>query len=290
MLLGFSNSETLDLYIPGFAVICIGGPCLYYSTMVIGVQLWPARPATVTSILTSANDMSTAVFLVFEVINLYTGLPSSKFFFIYLCIPGLLLMFTLFLWPTVDEAAANPVEAARVRRASLDLGSQTNAQRMRNAFRTLRRVRMSHPRPSQQAPTPPETRTGGANDDSDVDSAESVKKTPPRVVLTQKKLVKVRSTRSRRGSSALDGPLRINSRGALLMPDWDPSSTAPLDSSESSSSYETEFYDVDELKSKKERRKSLASSLTRLDIKQVVAEIEQPKDIVYVEERKKSVK
>jgi len=119
LLLGLAEPD-VDLYIPGFALICIGGPCVYFSALVMGAHLWPQRPATITSILSSAVDTSTGVFLVFEVINLYTGLKSSTFFFIYLIGPLVLFVLAVLLWPSVNEVEDDPVLAARVRRNSFD--------------------------------------------------------------------------------------------------------------------------------------------------------------------------
>jgi hypothetical protein len=151
LLLGLSDSRELDLYIPGFALLCAGGPCIYFAALVMGARLWPERPATITAVLTSANDTSTGVFLVFEVINLYTNLDSSTFFFIYLVAPLLVFLLALLLWPDADDAEAHPVAAARERRASMESARESARLSLDERFEhASSSLRMS---PVRRAPT-----------------------------------------------------------------------------------------------------------------------------------------
>jgi hypothetical protein len=94
------------MYMPGFIALCVGGPSVFFATLRLA-DLWPARPSLVTSVLSSAFDTSTAIFLLYELLNSATGLSSSNFFLAYLSVPAVFLLLALFGWPRRRSATTD---------------------------------------------------------------------------------------------------------------------------------------------------------------------------------------
>lgn len=98
-----------DGYIPGYLFLALGGPFVFISSFQLS-NTFPTRSGLILSLLTGAFDASSALFLIFRLVNEKTdgGFSIQKFFSIYLVVPVLILLVQIFLMP--DTSYKTPGE------------------------------------------------------------------------------------------------------------------------------------------------------------------------------------
>ncbi|EED19076.1 MFS transporter Fmp42, putative [Talaromyces stipitatus ATCC 10500] len=140
LLLAIASRIHFDAYIPGYLFLALGGPFVFISSFQLS-NAFPSRSGLILSLLTGAFDASSALFLIFRLINEKTDgmFTVQKFFTIYLIVPVFILLAELFIMPgtsyktagelvlqaeqaivaeandTVDESLPEPDEAERQR-------------------------------------------------------------------------------------------------------------------------------------------------------------------------------
>ncbi|RAO65222.1 uncharacterized protein BHQ10_001234 [Talaromyces amestolkiae] len=140
VLLAVASKIPFDVYIPGYLFLALGGPFVFISSFQLS-NAFPSRSGLILSLLTGAFDASSALFLVFRIINEKTEgtFTVQKFFTIYLVVPVFILLAELFVMPgasyktagelvlqaeqvivaeandTIDESLPEPDEAERQR-------------------------------------------------------------------------------------------------------------------------------------------------------------------------------
>ncbi|KAL4801976.1 major facilitator superfamily domain-containing protein [Aspergillus unguis] len=106
LLLALADYIPFDVYIPGYLLLALGGPFIFISSFQLS-NTFPARSGLILSALTGAFDASSAVFLIFRVINEKTnGFSSQNFFSIYLAIPVFILIAQLSIMPKTSYKTA----------------------------------------------------------------------------------------------------------------------------------------------------------------------------------------
>eukprot|EP01135_Chromosphaera_perkinsii_P011768 Nk52_evm14s2496 gene=Nk52_evmTU14s2496 len=99
-------SNSLDLYIPGFVSLAIGGPFIFISLLHL-CNLFPKYSGLIMGLSTGAFDASSSVFAVFA--ELYeVGISLKELFLGYMFIAGIVLIVSLFLMP--DHQYGHAVE------------------------------------------------------------------------------------------------------------------------------------------------------------------------------------
>ncbi|KAL1964556.1 hypothetical protein VTN77DRAFT_6853 [Rasamsonia byssochlamydoides] len=107
LLLAFAAHLPFDGYIPGYLFLALGGPFVFISSFHLS-NSFPTRSGLILSVLTGAFDASSAIFLVFHLINEKTNGSFSiqKFFSIYLIVPFFILLVEIFLMPGASYKTA----------------------------------------------------------------------------------------------------------------------------------------------------------------------------------------
>ncbi|KAL4878296.1 major facilitator superfamily domain-containing protein [Aspergillus karnatakaensis] len=107
LLLTLANRIPTDVYIPGYLLLALGGPFIFIPSFQLS-NTFPARSGLILSALTGAFDASSALFLIFRIINERTdgSFSSQKFFSIYLLIPVLILLAQLTVMPKTSYKTA----------------------------------------------------------------------------------------------------------------------------------------------------------------------------------------
>ncbi|KAL5334866.1 major facilitator superfamily domain-containing protein [Aspergillus crustosus] len=107
LLLALANRIPTDVYIPSYLLLALGGPFIFIPSFQLS-NTFPARSGLILSALTGAFDASSALFLIFRVINEKTqgSFSSQKFFSIYLVIPILILVAQLTIMPNTSYKTA----------------------------------------------------------------------------------------------------------------------------------------------------------------------------------------
>lgn len=139
-LLAVASKAPFDAYIPGYLCLALGGPFVFISSFHLS-NAFPSRSDLILSFLTGAFDASSALFLIFRIINEKTDgkFTVQRFFTVYLVVPVFILLAEIFLMPkasyktagelvlqaeqvivaeindTVDETLPGPNEAERQR-------------------------------------------------------------------------------------------------------------------------------------------------------------------------------
>ncbi|EEA26704.1 hypothetical protein TMatcc_005012 [Talaromyces marneffei ATCC 18224] len=140
ILLAIASKIPFDAYITGYLFLALGGPFVFISSFQLS-NAFPSRAGLILSLLTGAFDASSALFLIFRIINEKTEgvFTVQRFFTIYLIVPVFILLAELFVMPgtsyktagelvlqaeqvmvaeandTVDESLPEPDEAERQR-------------------------------------------------------------------------------------------------------------------------------------------------------------------------------
>ncbi|KAJ5389079.1 Protein FMP42 [Penicillium cataractarum] len=105
----FALAEQLpfDGYIPGYLLLSLGGPFVFISSFQLS-NTFPKRSGLILSMLTGAFDASSALFLIFRLLNEATdGLVSTRTFFLaYLIVPVFILAVQLTIMPSTSYKTA----------------------------------------------------------------------------------------------------------------------------------------------------------------------------------------
>ncbi|KAL4897503.1 major facilitator superfamily domain-containing protein [Aspergillus ambiguus] len=107
LLFGLASRLPFDAYIPGYLFLSLGGPFVFISSFHLS-NTFPARSGLILSLLTGAFDASSAIFLLFRLINEAThgGFTTPTFFAIYLLVPLFILTAQLSLMPATSYKTA----------------------------------------------------------------------------------------------------------------------------------------------------------------------------------------
>lgn len=101
----FALAERLpfDGYIPGYLLLSLGGPFVFISSFQLS-NTFPKRSGLILSMLTGAFDASSALFLIFRLLNEATdGLVSTRTFFLtYLIVPVFIIAVQLTVMPSTS--------------------------------------------------------------------------------------------------------------------------------------------------------------------------------------------
>lgn len=106
-LFAFSRSLPFDGYMPGYLFLALGGPFVFISSFQLS-NTFPTRSGLILSMLTGAFDASSALFLVFRILNETTagGFSVKTFFTIYLIVPLFILIVQILLMPSTSYKTA----------------------------------------------------------------------------------------------------------------------------------------------------------------------------------------
>ncbi|KAL5361322.1 major facilitator superfamily domain-containing protein [Aspergillus floccosus] len=107
LLFGLATRFPFDAYIPGYLFLSLGGPFIFISSFHLS-NTFPARSGLILSLLTGAFDASSALFLIFRLVNEATHgeFTTSIFFSIYLLVPFFILAAQLSLMPATSYKTA----------------------------------------------------------------------------------------------------------------------------------------------------------------------------------------
>ncbi|KAL2812156.1 major facilitator superfamily domain-containing protein [Aspergillus granulosus] len=107
LLLALANRLPFDAYVLGYLLLALGGPFIFISSFHLS-NTFPTRSGLILSSLTGAFDASSALFLIFRVINDKThgSFSSEKFFSAYLLIPLFILLAQITVMPNTSYKTA----------------------------------------------------------------------------------------------------------------------------------------------------------------------------------------
>ncbi|KAL6235686.1 major facilitator superfamily domain-containing protein [Aspergillus navahoensis] len=107
LLLALAKRLPLDAYVPGYLLLALGGPFIFISSFQLS-NTFPARSGLILSALTGAFDASSALFLIFRIINERTNgfFSSQKFFMVYLVVPIFILIAQWSIMPKTSYKTA----------------------------------------------------------------------------------------------------------------------------------------------------------------------------------------
>ncbi|KAL4901730.1 hypothetical protein BDW74DRAFT_159421 [Aspergillus multicolor] len=107
LLLALANRLPFDAYVPGYLLLALGGPFIFISSFQLS-NTFPARSGLILSALTGAFDASSALFLIFRIINGKTdgSFSSQKFFSVYLVVPVLIVIAQFSVMPKTSYKTA----------------------------------------------------------------------------------------------------------------------------------------------------------------------------------------
>ncbi|KAI9721388.1 MAG: hypothetical protein M1828_005137 [Chrysothrix sp. TS-e1954] len=110
-----SAGPRVDLYIPGYLFLALGGPFVFISSFQLS-NAFPTRSGLILALLTGAFDTSSAVFLVYRLVYEWTsGRATLKVFFLgYLVVPVGVLLAQGLLMPGTSYKTAGELLATKV--------------------------------------------------------------------------------------------------------------------------------------------------------------------------------
>ncbi|KAJ9271082.1 hypothetical protein DTO212C5_2740 [Paecilomyces variotii] len=122
-LFAFSQNLPFDGYMPGYLFLALGGPFVFISSFHLS-NTFPTRSGLILSMLTGAFDASSALFLIFRILNESTaGSFSVKTFFtLYLVVPLFILAAEIFLMPSTSYKTAGEL----VQQAQGEIAAEVN--------------------------------------------------------------------------------------------------------------------------------------------------------------------
>lgn len=99
-LVGFASSFTsgVDIYIPSFMLLAIGGPFVFMSTFQLS-QAFPKYSSTIMSMMSCGFDASSITFFIFKSIHDGTGAKVDTLFYAFLGVVALVLVYGVTLMP-----------------------------------------------------------------------------------------------------------------------------------------------------------------------------------------------
>jgi hypothetical protein len=147
LLFGLSSSIGFDGYIPGYFFLSLGGPFIFISSFHLS-NTFPARSGLILSMLTGAFDASSALFLIFRLINENTNgrFTTGRFFLTYLVVPLFILVAQLTVMPVTSYKTAGELvqqAEAEINADAYDsvddgIGDPNEGERQRNDRRVQR--------------------------------------------------------------------------------------------------------------------------------------------------------
>ncbi|PYH91103.1 MFS general substrate transporter [Aspergillus ellipticus CBS 707.79] len=125
LLFGLAPKLSFDAYLPGYLFLSLGGPFIFISSFHLS-NTFPTRSGLILSMLTGAFDASSALFLIFRLLNEKTGgaLTSGRFFLAYLVVPILIFVAQLTIMPTTSYKTAGEL----VQEAQIHLAEEASDQ------------------------------------------------------------------------------------------------------------------------------------------------------------------
>lgn len=102
-LLAAASGSSVDLWIPGYLALALGGPFIFISSYQFS-NAFPKHSGFILALLTGAFDTSSAVFLIYRLLYTRTdgGLKPHTFFLAYLVVPAFVLIIQLTLMPATS--------------------------------------------------------------------------------------------------------------------------------------------------------------------------------------------
>ncbi|PYH86876.1 MFS general substrate transporter [Aspergillus uvarum CBS 121591] len=146
LLFGLSDQLPFDGYMPGYLFLSLGGPFVFISSFHLS-NTFPARSGLILSTLTGAFDASSALFLIFRLLNESTNgsFSSTRFFLIYLIVPIFIITAQLTIMPTTSyKTAGELVQEAHAHIAAEATDHVDNAIQDRNEGERQRNDRRMH--------------------------------------------------------------------------------------------------------------------------------------------------
>ena len=103
ILFAFGAQAPVDLYIPGYLFLALGGPFIFISSFQLS-NTFPQYSGLILALLTGAFDTSSAIFLFYRLIYQGTGghFSPKKFFLCYLVVPAYILVVQIFFMPSTS--------------------------------------------------------------------------------------------------------------------------------------------------------------------------------------------
>ncbi|KAI2699427.1 hypothetical protein CBS147332_8313 [Penicillium roqueforti] len=107
VLFGTANKLPFDGYIPGYLFLALGGPFVFIPSFHLS-NTFPKRSGLILSMLTGAFDASSALFLLFRLLNEHThGVVSiDNFFAAYLIVPVFIIAAQILIMPSTSYKTA----------------------------------------------------------------------------------------------------------------------------------------------------------------------------------------
>ncbi|CAG8186451.1 unnamed protein product [Penicillium olsonii] len=106
VLFGTAHKLSFDGYIPGYLFLALGGPFIFIPSFHLS-NTFPKRSGLILSMLTGAFDASSALFLVFRLLNERTDVVSiNNFFAAYLVVPLFVISMQIFVMPAKSYKTA----------------------------------------------------------------------------------------------------------------------------------------------------------------------------------------
>ncbi|KAJ5342862.1 Major facilitator superfamily domain general substrate transporter [Penicillium brevicompactum] len=106
ILFGTAKQLSFDGYIPGYLFLALGGPFIFIPSFHLS-NTFPKRSGLILSMLTGAFDASSALFLLFRLLNERTDFVSLKnFFVVYLVVPVFIITMQIFVMPATSYKTA----------------------------------------------------------------------------------------------------------------------------------------------------------------------------------------
>lgn len=107
IIFAFAHQLPFDGYIPGYLLLSLGGPFIFISSFQLS-NTFPMRSGLILSTLTGAFDASSALFLIFRLLNEHTGgfISIQKFFLAYVIVPVLITVAQLAIMPATSYKTA----------------------------------------------------------------------------------------------------------------------------------------------------------------------------------------
>ncbi|THC90612.1 hypothetical protein EYZ11_009927 [Aspergillus tanneri] len=147
LLFGLAPNLPFDAYVPGYLFLSLGGPFVFISSFHLS-NTFPTHSGLILSSLTGAFDASSAVFLIFRLINETTDgrFTSRHFFLVYLIVPLFIFAAQLTIMPVTSyKTTGELVQQAEIHisaelndRVDVDIQDRHEGERQRNDRRVHR--------------------------------------------------------------------------------------------------------------------------------------------------------
>jgi hypothetical protein len=152
-LFAFAHELPFDGYIPGYLLLALGGPFVFIPSFHLS-NTFPSRSGLILSTLTGAFDASSALFLIFRLLNQYTNgyVSIQKFFLGYLATPLFIAIAQVTVMPKTSYKTAGELVHYAEEQAIEELNDHVDdtiddtneRERQRNNRRTRRQSIVHH--------------------------------------------------------------------------------------------------------------------------------------------------